>query len=292
VKSIFQQLKELGLTSEDTRELYSTRTRDVDDLKVWRDTVSEVIYIDNFYIGDNTYKEGSYRPSQDDLDLVSRDYDTAEDANRRLSQHRQFVVGKDVLDFGCGAGEFLKRAKPWAKSLLGVELQENYFAHLSDCGMEMSVTLKTIPDNSIDSAFAFHVIEHLPDPLSVINDLYHVTRSGGVIVVEVPHARDFLLSQLSSESFKQFTLWSQHLVLHTRDSLKRLLAHESQEAFSCSGVQRFSISNHLVWLMQGKPGGHKGRYSVLESEDLRSAYSQSLERIDATDTLVAVVAVR
>ena len=50
MKSIFQQLQGLGLTSEDTRELYSTHTRDVDDLKVWRDTVSEVIYIDTFIL--------------------------------------------------------------------------------------------------------------------------------------------------------------------------------------------------------------------------------------------------
>ena len=34
--TIFQTLKELGLSSDQTRILFSDRTRDVDNLKVWK----------------------------------------------------------------------------------------------------------------------------------------------------------------------------------------------------------------------------------------------------------------
>ena len=116
------------------------------------------------------------------------------------------------------------------KSLHGVGLQENYCLHQKDFGVEMSKTLDSIPENSLDSSFAFHVLEHLPDPKKVINKLYLVTMLKGVVVVEAPNARDLLCCQLSLERFKHFALWSQHLVLHTRDSLKRLLMHTNQEA--------------------------------------------------------------
>ena len=46
---------------------------------------------------------------------------------------------------------------------------------------------------------------------------------GGMILVEVPHAKDFLLSTLNNEDFKNFSLWSQHLILHTRESLHKML---------------------------------------------------------------------
>ena len=59
--SIFQTLKKLGLTSKESRILFNERTRDVEKLKVWKDTNSGVIYIDDFYTGDETYIEGNYR---------------------------------------------------------------------------------------------------------------------------------------------------------------------------------------------------------------------------------------
>ena len=60
-------------------------------------------------------------------------------------------------------------------------------------------------------------------PLETLAELSSKVKSGGLILIEVPHANDFLLSTVASEEFKQFTLWSQHLILHTRRSLKKIL---------------------------------------------------------------------
>ena len=46
---VMKTLIDLGLTSKESRELFSDRTRDMRNLKVWRDRISEVIYIDEFY---------------------------------------------------------------------------------------------------------------------------------------------------------------------------------------------------------------------------------------------------
>ena len=115
--------------------------------------------------------------------------------------------------------------------------------------------------------------------------------SGGRILIEVPHANDFLLSFVNCEDFKQFTLWSQHLVLHTRDSLRKTLKFVGLEKIQIEGVQRYPLSNHLNWLANGKAGGHKSPLSSLDSDVLFEAYSNSLARIDATDTLVAIARV-
>ncbi|MDP4837761.1 MAG: hypothetical protein NWS01_11550, partial [Burkholderiales bacterium] len=83
-------------------------------------------------------------------------------------------------------------------------------------------------------------------------------------------------------------LWSQHLVLHTRDSLRLLLADAGFNNIVIQGVQRYGVSNHLHWLSTKKPGGHRSLISALETPELQLAYQNALSKIDATDTLTVI----
>ena len=152
-------------------------------------------------------------------------------------------------------------------------------------------SLEDIDDMSFDVCVSFHVLEHLPDPVEVLSKIKKKLTSGGRLIVEVPHANDFLLSTIKNEPFKQFTLWSQHLILHTRESLRRMLAYTGFQNIEIHGVQRYPLSNHLNWLANGKPGGHKSSLGLIDNYVLDEAYSASLARIDATDTIVAVATV-
>ena len=116
-------------------------------------------------------------------------------------------------------------------------------------------------------------------------------QSCGYVLIEVPHANDFLLNYLACDEFKQFTLWSQHLVLHTRESLRKTLEFVGFKNVKIEGVQRYPLSNHLNWLANGKAGGHKSPLSSIESDVLFDAYQNALAKIDANDTLVALAEV-
>jgi len=288
--SIFDTLNGLGLTSAETRFVFNHGTRDVDQLTVWKDSISGVIYIDDFYTGDDTYIEGAYREEKSSPESSGGkpDFERFTDANRRFGSNIQHVAGKKVMDFGCGAGEFLKLVKPHCQEAVGVELQQNYVKKLNELGIKCFTTLDDLPDRSFDVCVSFHVIEHLPNPIEVLTKIKEKLSAGGTLVVEVPHANDFLLSSLSNESFKRFTLWSQHLVLHTRESMKVLLKRCGFNNITVTGVQRYPISNHLQWLANGIPGGHKSSLSAIDSAALHHEYSNALSRIDATDTLVAI----
>ena len=65
-----------------------------------------------------------------------------------------------------------------------------------------------------DTIFSFHTLEHLPNQIEVLKNLKNYINIGGSLIIEVPHANDFLLKKLEVEEFKEFTLWSQHLILH------------------------------------------------------------------------------
>ena len=89
--SIFKTLKKLDLTSEESRSLFSDKTRDIDPLTVWRDRVSGVIYIDNFYTGEETYADGAYLDDKDlELKAGKPDFERKTDAERRFKSNLKF----------------------------------------------------------------------------------------------------------------------------------------------------------------------------------------------------------
>jgi hypothetical protein len=134
----------------------------------------------------------------------------------------------------------------------------------------------------------FHVLEHIPDPRSVLEQLSTMLTSGGQIVVEVPNADDALLTLYHSEPFAHFTYWSCHLFLYTAQTLKMLFSQVNLKINYIRQIQRYPLSNHLYWLANGKPGGHE-KWHFLDSPELRAAYEKQLAAIGKCDTLVASI---
>ncbi len=289
--TIFDTLKNIGVASEETKIPFAFRTRDNPDLMVWQDSKSKVIYIDEFYVGDREYESGQYREdkkSEAGSEISEGSYEDITDTNKRLSDHKQLYVGKSICDVGCGEGSFLLGAQRLASLVSGVDLQSSYVSSLAEKGISCE---KSILDhkNNFESVFMFHSLEHFVDPLAMLGDVRQkMSLHDSKLIVEVPHANDFLISTLKCGEFIDFTLWSQHLILHTRESLRRLLKVAGFSHIMIEGRQRYGISNHLTWLNEKRPGGHTSPLSSFETDQLKSAYEGALQKIDATDTLVAI----
>lgn len=274
-------LKQIGAIGDDSIELFAPRTRDA-SVEVYRDRKSGVIFIDDFYVGEQEYISAEYRgkapvPVEDFLDT-----------ERRARSHLPLIHNKSIVDFGFGDGSFLLQARKWASSVAGVELE----ARSLEFGRQNSVPVFTDLSevkSPVDTVFAFHVVEHLLNPQEFLESARGcLAPSGGTLVIEVPHAKDFLLASLGVQEFKDFTLWSQHLVLHTRLSLLLMLESAGFEVVSVQGVQRYGLGNHLGWLSGGEPGRHKTPpFSAFESPILSHEYASVLSGLDANDTLVA-----
>lgn len=287
---ILKTLKNLNLVDEKNIELFSKHTRDNNKLKVFKDKKSGVIFIDDYYVGINEYMDGKYKAKLvPKIKTTKRIFEENIDSIRRVKKYTQFVADKDICDFGCGSGEFLKRIQPYANKIYGIEPQNDLNIKLNDNKIKCYHSINEF-NNLIDVFFLFHSFEHLPNPMETLKIMYKnlKKKEKGRIVIEVPHANDFLINSLSIVSFIKFTLWSQHLILHTRESLKIFLQAAGFRNISIEGVQRYNIANHINWLRYDKPSGHKEILSILESEDLKDAYSNALSRIDANDTLVAI----
>ena len=95
-----------------------------------------------------------------------------------------------------------------------------------------------------------------------------------LLIIEVPHANDFLISEYNCNEFKKFTFWSEHLILHTEKSLLNLLNKVGFSNIEITYYQRYNIFNHLNWLFNGKPGGHKN--NIYNDKELIDTYNNFL----------------
>ena len=210
--------------------------------------------------------------------------ETEWDDQRRYMMLKSAITNKEILDFGCGAGGFLKKAEQVAKKVTGIELESRVQEYWDG-------TFSIVPDiDSMRSKFdvitAFHVVEHLKDPRDMLRNLAGKLSPGGRLIVEVPSGEDALLTLFDCDAFQHFTYWSQHLFLFSAHTLAMLARQAGLNVVSINHYQRYPLSNHLHWLSNGKPGGHQ-RWSFLDTPELNEAYARALASIGKTDTLIA-----
>jgi SAM-dependent methyltransferase len=213
--------------------------------------------------------------------------DTDRDDERRFRCLSEAMTNRDVLDFGCGVGGFLLKARAKANRAIGVELEERLKSHFKSTGLEVFQNIADLPsDQLFDLITAFHVIEHLEDPADLLRQLAGKLRKGGRIIIEVPSSADALLTLYESIPFSEFTYWRCHLFLFNAWTLRLLAKKAALKIDYVKHIQRYPLSNHLYWLAKGKSGGHK-IWDFLDSEDLLRAYEATLASFGKTDTLIA-----
>ena len=283
---IFNLLESLDLISKDTIEVFSESTRDVKNLKVFRDLKSDIIFIDDFFVGEDVYIQGEYR--ENEATAPSASIEDIADNNRRASDFINFYENKVICDYGCGQGTFLSNTFDKTKNSFGIEVQENFINELNKINIKCHKDISFIDKDSLDACFLFHVLEHFENPIHHLELIRDRLAKDGKIVIEVPHARDFLIKDLKIQEFINFTLWSQHLILHTRESLEKFLLASGYKNIQIYGTQRFSISNHIQWAKDRIPGGHRSEIAKMETPELVNAYEKTLDKLDATDTLIAI----
>lgn len=101
--------------------------------------------------------------------------------------------GQTLLDVGCGGGKFLEALQDTRASLWGIDISviatEKAKRRILQpeqiiCG---SADPLPFPDARFDYVTAWGVIEHFPDPRTLLREMRRVTKPGGTIAVMVPN---------------------------------------------------------------------------------------------------------
>jgi SAM-dependent methyltransferase/uncharacterized protein YoxC len=123
--------------------------------------------------------EAAFRGSEDDV-------------RARLGSYVPLFSGaRDVLDIGCGRGEFLELLRDAGITARGLDLNLEMVEMCRARGLDVAhgdalTYLRALPDESLGGLFAAQVVEHLPPDylLAFLNEGQRVLRPGATIALE------------------------------------------------------------------------------------------------------------
>lgn len=280
-----QHLVESGFLNPEHVRTFHPNTRDRSDIAVLQCPISGIIFMQSSAHIDETY----YRDKiEEDAVAQSTRSDVVKEADvqRRGESHISTIKGRKWLDVGCGEGRLLNALGEVAESAVGLEPTPWRTKQISGADYRIVTSLLELEAQKFDVITLFHVLEHVTDPISLLRDLSGILADNGRMIIEVPHGRDVLLIDYDCDSYKNHTLWSEHLVLHTQESLRETLSTAGMRVEAVTGCQRYPLANHLYWMAKGKPGGQE-IWQSMNRKNLNEAYESCLVELDRTDTLVA-----
>lgn len=149
----------------------------------------------------------------------------------RLAQH---VIGR-VLDIGCGIGDFLD----FRPGTVGVDVNPHAVEWCRQRGLDCHLMLLDhlpFPGASFDCAMLDNVLEHLSEPVPLLNEIRRVLVPGGRLIVGVPGRCGYDLDP-------------DHNVFYDESNLRRVVC---AAGFSCSHVFHTPFKSRWLasWLPQ------------------------------------------
>ena len=171
------------------------------------------------------------------LKELSKHYETYSYSNRKpvstatqssfsnlLEKFEEFRNTNNVLDVGCGQGDFLIAAKQRGWNVYGSEYSPAAVQLCKDAGITMyqgKFEANAFGSVKFDIVTSFEVIEHTNEPHDLISESLEPLRKGGLFYLTTPNYNS-MLRYLEKQNFKMLG-YPEHLVFYTPKSIRKLM---------------------------------------------------------------------
>lgn len=218
-------------------------------------------------------------------------------SNQREVARRMPVIepylkkAKTVLEIGCSSGFMLSALKDKGLEAFGLDPSGTFTDYVRGKGIkvysDLAALKKDRPQQKFDLIIHYFVLEHVPEPIEFVKEYMQLLNSGGTMIFEVPCVTDPLVKLYRTPAFDKF-YWS--VVHHWYFSPKTMkdVLEKTGYKYEIIPDQRYDLSNHITWLLDGKPGG-MFRYSQVFGSELDALYKQKLKDNWICDTIIGVV---
>lgn len=178
------------------------------------------------------YDENYYRKYMTKSSMAGGNFEVSEAMKLKLAEvERQLSSKGSLLEIGCATGLFLNYARQKGWRVKGVEISP-WASNLARLTYNIEVFTGTIEearfaDSTFNVVFMNHVLEHLPNPVGTLREVYRILRRKGVLVVEVPNEFDTLFEkvrELLGKPRVPYEIPSPHLYFFTASTLRCILA--------------------------------------------------------------------
>jgi len=109
-------------------------------------------------------------------------------------------VTTDILDVGCGRGEWLELLRETGMQARGVDHNRIFIERCRQRGLDVVQAdaiayLRELADASLNAATSFHLVEHLPFKtlLTLLDEAVRVLKPGAPLILETPNPANFIV---------------------------------------------------------------------------------------------------
>jgi SAM-dependent methyltransferase len=168
-------------------------------------------------------------------------------AAHRYAELRAFDPGRDLLEVGCGTGEFLIAARSAGHAVIGLDLSQEAISYVRRRHPDLDVRCNAmetarLPAASVDVIAAFHVLEHVADPIGLLLQMQRLLRPGGLVYIRVPNL-DTWYRRVLGRNWGGFSV--DHVSHFTGDSISRAFTAASLDILAVRSAD--SDPQHSLW---------------------------------------------
>jgi SAM-dependent methyltransferase len=193
---------------------------------------------------------------------------------RRLSDRIPLLPGGKLMDYGCGAGSFAAEMRDRGWNALGMDFSPHAAAtareHYGLRVIEGTLPHPAIPSESLDAITLRMVLEHVHDPLHLLQAAADTLRPGGWLYVCVPNLAAWGFRVFREAWFPLRLPW--HLLHFTPESLRQAV---ETCGFQIEEIATAGHSNWMGWSVERAARERPGSWlRMAKSKVIRSALTR------------------
>ena len=178
-------------------------------------------------------------------------------------------VGKNVLDAGCGTGEYSCWYASHGSNVTAVDLSVTSLQEASNYAdrekiknikfVRQSILKLNFPDASFDYVTSMGVLHHTPDPYAGFRELCRVLRPGGTILISLynkfgrfrHNVKQQIVRAVAGSNYDKRVVWAKRLFPRTCRSLQKNRSDEPDviiyDAFGIPYESQHTVGELLRW---------------------------------------------
>jgi len=220
-------------------------------------------------------------------EVITATYFSEEIKKSRFNQMKKFITqfkldGKKILEIGSGKGNMLDIIQKAGAKAVGIEASSKSVEIGKSAGRNMIVgyigDMNKIEDYQFDAFVSFNYIEHLPEPNTIIKNIYKNVTDNAAGYVVVPNL-DYLLE---TKCFYEFV--SDHLSYFTKKTLTYAFEKNGFDVLECYTINN---DNDIVAVVKKKKILDIAHH-FNEVEDLIKNLQQIVTRYKAKNKKIAI----
>jgi len=243
--------------------LITNRVRFDQQADVYRCRNCSLVFLDqnSFKLPDNFYESAYHQTYLTHVEPSAFDPKAYYEKMRKTTipwcnRINAMLTGKEVvLDFGCSTGHVMTGIQEKAGKVVGHDINR---AEIEFCRQTLGLDVsgeplhERFPEEHFDYIVMIFVLEHISDPVGLLNHLKRFLKPVGRFVILVPNVQDALVQFYDIPPFAGFYYCVEHLFYYSAKTLADVMKQAGLKA-QVDTIQEYPITNHLNWGYRQKP---------------------------------------